>query len=130
MDVTNEMMIDLILNVAGFAAAGGLLQVVITILRERRRKVAAIGPANGATVPAEQPETKPVSDRPVEFIDFGQNREASGSASSPRPTSRRNRAEVLKQARSMIKAGASGGDVKSALPISDAELAVLSYESK
>jgi len=129
MEFSTDRIIDLALNVAAYVAAGALWMVMYSLFERRGRIVsedsATGAPAKTSVTPAvvepmlSTPAAKPGK---VQFIGFGKK-----TTGDPH---RRNRAEVLRLAREMIRDGATDGDIKSALPVSDVELAVLDYERK
>lgn len=140
MDVHTEQLIDIALNVAGYLLAGGLWLLVYTAWQNRRATRAA-GTAKSETVgrtavaaaavaPADLAPALPKEGRrSLEFVTFRGDRRQSQPAPAPAveamPDRRRNRAEVFALARRMLAEGASADAVKSELPVSDGELALL-----
>jgi hypothetical protein len=131
---TTDIIIDLALNVVGFLAAGVLSLVIYSIFRRGDRaatpepRPAAAAATTTTAHPAETPAPAAPS-RPgkVQFVGFGERTEKPSAGNDPL---RRNRADVLRIAREMIRTGSSDAEIKAALPISDTELAVLDYERK
>jgi hypothetical protein len=119
MGISHHQLIDIALNIAGALAGGALWLVVLSVLRHRRQPSTA-RPA--APVPA----SRPSADRPaegrrkVEFVSLREAEEAPAAGSY-----QRNRAEVIRLAREMLKSGSSAQRVQELLPISDGELAML-----
>ena len=129
MEFSTDRIIDLGLNVAAYLAAGALWMVMYSLFKRRGRIVsdnsaASVSKKTSETAAAVEPTLSTPAAKPgkVQFIGFGEK-----TTGDPH---RRNRAEVLRLAREMIKDGATAGDIKSALPVSDVELAVLDYERK
>ncbi|UCG61016.1 MAG: hypothetical protein JSV52_11900 [Candidatus Zixiibacteriota bacterium] len=135
MDISQQFLIDMALNIGGYLLAA-LLGIVIYSLFNRRKKVAAVAcdeptTANGDT-PAASVETEVVP-RKIEFIKLSEESDPTPNASghARRPTAgdvsrRRDRADVIRVARTMLKAGAPHDKIKRVIPISDAELSLLS----
>ncbi|HOD65168.1 MAG TPA: hypothetical protein PLR32_06870 [candidate division Zixibacteria bacterium] len=124
MPLTNDMWIDLALTATGYLAAGALSMVMYSMFRRKTRPGAAEAPSPAAA-PAPAPPL--AADRPrddVRYVGFGER----AAAGEPAASLRRNRAEVLRLARGMLRTGATDAEIKAVLPVSDAELAVLNYE--
>jgi hypothetical protein len=138
MEISQDVIIDTILNAAGYLAAGGLSIAVFSLFGRRKPLLSSADGrriADDENVHVRSGEHRKET-RPLEYVQFdrtGKNPESVGNGttrSSVRtPTdARRNRAEVIGLARKMIDAGATSDRVKSVLPISDAELALLSCD--
>lgn len=140
MDLSKEVLTVLFLNAAGYMAAGGLLLVIFTFFRDRRK---ATSDSAGLYLQATDHRRGEVSNNAgeghrIEFIKFGEqpfraDTAGAGDVHSKRApsrpvTSRRNRIEVMGLARKMINAGASAEKISAVLPISEAELALLSSQ--
>ena len=133
MPINNQMLIDLALNVAGYLAAGALSLVMYSTFRRSPRSAAPRetaaprpAPSAGPTVSMPAGANLTPDARGMQFVGFG---ESSRGETGPQGTSlRRNRVEVLRLARGMLRSGATDAEIKAALPVSDAELAVLTYE--
>lgn len=119
MGISHNQLIDIALNIAGALAGGALWLVVLSILRHRRQPSAArqATPAPAARPSAERPTE---GRRKVEFVSLREAEEAPATGSF-----QRNRAEVIRLAREMLKSGSSAQRVQELLPISDGELAML-----
>lgn len=131
MDFTSSFIVDLVLNVLGFLVAGALA-LTINSIYQRRQRTTAILPEEPATEEPQTPPTKAVR-RPVrsgagEFITLG----AGTAAASETPVFDGNsrRAQVIQAAREMLDKGATDPEIKSAIQVSDAELAVLNFAKK
>ena len=130
MDVSQEMLIDLALNVLSFLTAGILSVVIYSMFQkkqpEHKKKIQLNETFEKITLSGK--EESVIDDRsPVEFIQFntkGNNRikNITGRKNVPRFN---NREMVLESALDMINQGISESKIKAALPISSAELAVL-----
>ena len=140
MDLSKEVLLDLLLNVVGYLAAGGLSLVLYSLFLGRENTVLDSTRSDLQAGDEQHGNTGSVSGegRRIEFIKFGEQQGKAGAAPSSdvhlkrtpvmAATSRRNRIEVIGLARKMIEAGASAEKVRAVLPISEAELALLSCE--
>ena len=131
MDVLNEQVIDIGLDVIGYLAAAGLGMLLYSVIAERRRTApASIEPHEAIAAPR---RSEAVGGVDVQFVDLrGRPSEAAPFQTQPvgnRPTlktdGRRDRLEVIRLARQMLRAGTPAEMVRRTLPISDAELAFL-----
>lgn len=137
MEVYSEQIIDISLNAAGYIIAGGLWMLVYSAWQNRRAaKAARAGRSQDEAAPVTAPlVAKPAADhggRSLEFVTFrgASSKPAEPVGSEARATTavgerRRNRDEVFALARRMLEQGASTDAVKSELPVSDGELALL-----
>lgn len=129
MDISQEMLIDLALNVLSFLVAGMLSVVIYSMFqkgRKKDKKVSMNETFEKITLPRREGEI--IDDRsPAEFIQFKgiDNKNTRNINSRDRVARFNNRDKVLQSALEMIKQGVSESDIKAALPISSAELAVL-----
>jgi len=135
MEVTQDQIIGMILNVLGYLSAGALWTVIYSFFRDRRR--AGITASIAAPVPEREEsrfEIAPSRGKSrLEFVNFnssGENRSRfhneAGLEDDPRPDSgRRNRSEVIRLAREMLKSKTSNEKIKQTLPITDGELAMI-----
>ncbi len=131
MDVISEQLMDAGLNALGYLVAGGLGMLVYSVFRSRRR-VPAVQAVGTESQPQPQP-TKKTQDKKVEFINLLSSdssraaRSSSGNvgSASSAGTGRRDRTEIVRLAREMIKAGTPHEMIKRTLPITDGELALL-----
>jgi hypothetical protein len=119
MGISQNQLIDIALNIAGALAGGALWLVVLSILRHRRQPAAAHQVA-AATAPRTSAERPTEGRRKAEFVALRDAEEAPAAGSY-----QRNRAEVIRLAREMLKSGSSAQRVQELLPISDGELAML-----
>ncbi|UCE23377.1 MAG: hypothetical protein JSU74_08720 [Candidatus Zixiibacteriota bacterium] len=136
MEISQQFLIDMALNIGGYLLAGGL-GIVIYSFFNRRRKVAVSRENN-------QPSPDGSSSKPaatgsdeeghrLEFIKLGEKPNRGPVESDRVPAAkaeevarRRDRAETIRVARTMLKAGAPHEKIKRLIPISDAELSLLS----
>jgi hypothetical protein len=130
MELSQQFLIDMALNVGGYLLAGALGIVVWSLFT--RRKPAVANAIEEVSVDEAQAgrtnEAVESSIRKLEFIKLG-------SASEPKPTAtreasegvaeRRDRADIIRVARTMLKAGATHEKIKRVIPISEAELSLL-----
>jgi hypothetical protein len=134
MDGLQDQLIDISLNTLGYLIAGLLGMVIYSIANNRRS-----AGATASQVPKPSPSrAKASAAADVEFLNLRQlqnsssrDSKAAKSATAPSNTSsRRDRTEVIRIAREMVKAGTSTEMIKRTLPISDGELALIQQGSK
>ena len=129
MDVFNDRIIDIGLNALGYLVAGGLGMLLYSMLPRRSRRVATEAATPAAPL---APATGSAPKNTFEFVDLRQgpvngqsmSRADSGSGNKGGP-GRRDRREIIRLAREMLRAGTADEMVKRTLPISDGELALL-----
>ena len=136
MEISQQFLIDMALNIGGYLLAGAL-GIVIYSLFKRRTKVAVKSesdplPANDTPPQATATGSSEDGHR-LEFIKLGEkpgrvspNTNPSPGAAAEDIARRRDRAETIRVARTMLKAGAPHEKIKRLIPISDAELSLLS----
>ncbi|MBI5266665.1 MAG: hypothetical protein HY851_05470 [candidate division Zixibacteria bacterium] len=128
MDVRVEQLIDMGLTAAGLLAAGGFCATVFSMFRRRRvTPTSVIAGASGTAAMT----AVPTSGRPdgIEFISFG----SAAPSVAPIPAVemrrsdqlRRNRADIIRQARQMLERGATNRDITQSLAMSEGEVALL-----
>ena len=138
MDVSQELLIDVGLNLVGYLAAGFLLILIYSLFKKSgQAKVAGHLSQTDTSHPTASDlkvvrTAEPASDSSVEFINFGNSEikadePARPAARTPRVSEdyRRNRLKIISTARQMLNAGTPENKVKSLLPISEAELSLL-----
>lgn len=139
MDVSQELLIDVGLNLVGYLAAGFLLAILYSLFTKPAKEKAVsplteTGPA--CLTPSDMRKTQssePETDPTVEFIELRNSgsvnvSEPARPAVGPKKISedyRRNRLKIISTARQMLNAGTPENKVKSLLPISEAELSLL-----
>jgi len=137
MDLSKDVLMELILNVVGYLAAGGLSLVLYSLYRDRKKT--ALTTTGSKPQPGKEKHNMTGSiagkGNTIEFITFSEqtkNNDISNisegnasPASMMTAASRGDRVEVIRLARKMIEAGAIDEKVRSVLPISEAELALL-----
>ena len=135
MEISQQFLIDMALNVGGYVLAGALGILLFSMFR-RRKEVPV--PVNSEPTLEETPApdgagTVVGERRRVEFVRLGRQDIAERSTVKTTDTTgtasvgdRRNRTETIRIARTMLKAGASAEKIKRVIPISDAELSLLS----
>lgn len=131
MDVLNDRIIDIGLNVIGFIAAGLFWMVVYTTIIKNRKARVVVG------IDAQKPPPDPTETdkHKPEFIDFNSmpvRSDLVNTVPSPanRTGTRRNRLEIIRIAREMIKNGADDEKIRNTLPISAGELALLNSSNR
>lgn len=132
MDVTPNQWIDLALNAAGYLVAGAIWMVLYSMIAGRRAKrrqaPAAAAPAPAAPQPKPAPRAGATVYVPLTGTGAVARSESGESTHQPVTEGRRNRTEVLRLAREMLRQGAPHDQVQSRLPISEGELALLNIE--
>ena len=128
MEISQDVIIDTILNVAGFLATGGLVVMMYSMFRRPKKEPSWADEVNRQSSDASLNKPSDVTEgkRRIEFVRLNHGQEDPG----PPPvvsseTYRRNRVDIIRLARKMVEAGAPAERVKAVLPISDAELALL-----
>ena len=130
MDLSQQFLIDMALNVGGYLLAGALGIVIYSMFRRRKPAVAAVDERTGVDV--ESAEPTPVKENPtrkLEFIKLGTGPTSTPTAArqvTESRSERRDRADIIRVARTMLKAGATHDKIKRVIPVSDAELSLLS----
>lgn len=123
-----DQVIDIGLNVLGYLIAGTLGMVVYSMFAHRRSAKATEAPA-AATVP--QPAATEEGRKRLNYVDLRRsdvseaNGDMAGELSRSSTSPRRDRAEIMRLARQMMKAHTPQETIKRTLPISDGELALL-----
>ena len=133
--VSADMFLDAALNVVGFLAAGGLLLVITSMVRGRQARTSTDeirdepSPVNEAAAPLAEGRTS------LSFVSLASERpdrtpepEATVPTETAAESIRRNRAEVINLARKMIAARESREAIADKLPLSEAELSMLSEQ--
>lgn len=132
MDVTPNQWIDLALNAAGYLVAGAIWLVMYSMITSRRakRRQAPVPAAPSPVTPQPKPAPRAGSTVYVPLAGGGATArtERPGSTAQPVTDGRRNRTEVLRLAREMLRQGAPRNQVQSRLPISEGELALLNID--
>ena len=137
MEFSQDMLIDLSLNVAGYLIAGLLGMTIYSIFRRQESK--QVLTTNASDMPVEektfvpvpiksnQVTPSPATSASKNFIQFGKQQDVTAEAT---PEKRRDRSEILRIALQMISAGATTEKIKQVLPISEAELSLLQLSKK
>jgi len=132
MDVRPDQLIDMGLTAAGLLAAGGFCAIIFSMFRRRRAvppQIVVAAPTGGGLVSQAIPNRRDN----IEFISFGMSSLPAGE----RPTddirrveqSRRNRAEIIRQARQMLERGATTKDITRSLAMTEGEVALLRQDN-
>lgn len=134
MEFTSDVAIDLALTAIGYLAAGAFGVVMASIFKERSRAAAKDTEA--------VPESPGIATEEVrssgrgQFIALGRKEGRKAHEMMPdahgegKAKAARDRTEVLKMARQMLKAGAGPDRIMQVLPVSETELGLLNYGSK
>ncbi len=135
MEVSQEQLLSIALNVLGYIAAGLFWMMLYSFFKDRKKlnMVASStgkNAGNGERLIPKAPAYK--GNTAVEFINLSassqpdmHNPSAVLSDSDTREQVRRNRAEVIRLAREMLKANHTNENIKHTLPITEGELAML-----
>ena len=148
MDISQELLIDTGLNMAGYILAALLTALLYSMISNRKKNETVADKEVLPNAEGKFTETVNVSreeseqSEELEYVQLGRmnvapkgetaisgyNKVASNYTDrDKRSSSRRDRSEIIRVARQMIKAGASQEIIKSVLPVSDEELALLAY---
>lgn len=139
MDISSEFYVDLLLNLIGYLAAGALVWTVYPMVasRLRRRSVTLVRPEAPPSRPlrVQQPADAPQFMRLQEPTPTAQTFIADADkpterSSMLRPSERRDRVDIIRIAREMLKAGADNRRIQQVLPVSEAELALLTMQNQ
>ncbi len=130
MDVFNDQLVDIGLNALGYLVAAALGMLLHSAFTNRRRAAAIAASVEGKTVSCPTASTGPASRPGLEYVDLRQVSAGRKTGSSRKATEvkheiRRDRPEIIRLARQMVKAGTPGDIIRRTLSISDAELALL-----
>ncbi len=135
MDLSQQFLIDMALNVGGYVLAGALGILMFSMFKRRKEVPVPVKSEPTSEMTAVSGDAEPVvgEKRRVEFVRLGQQDVAERSRITRTDTAetavvgdRRNRTETIRIARTMLRAGASAEKIKRVIPISDAELSLLS----
>lgn len=139
MDVSSGFYTDLLLNLVSYLATGALVWTVYPVVAPKlnRLRAASADPEVQASQPilVTQPEVAPqflrLQNPPAEAETFAaEDIKPSGRSSVIRPSERRDRVDIIRIAREMLKAGADNRRIQQVLPVSEAELALLTMQNQ
>lgn len=130
---------DLFLNMIGYLAAGALVWAVYPMVASRMKRHTA-----APTRPEIQPSPPLPVQQPAVAPQFMRLHEATPQAetftvadekpversSVLRPSERRDRVDIIRIAREMLRAGADNRRIQQVLPVSEAELALLTMQNQ
>jgi hypothetical protein len=130
--ISQEALVDIGLNMAGFLTAGILMALIYSIFNGRRKVLSVTGPAaplkmpEGSSVDSAE-KSKPVN---LEFVDFKtiawkDSRENRPSVKKPATDNTRNRQEVIRLAKKLLAEKHDEAQLKKNLPITDGELSMV-----
>jgi hypothetical protein len=129
MEISSGFIMDLVLETIGYLAVGAFSIVVYSMFN--RRRITTDTEAEGR----ELIETATAPERRIQFVKFGQKagrlagmRDSSRREPDSLGANRRSRAEIIRIAREMMKAGATSDKIKKVLPVSEAELALMNLQ--
>lgn len=135
MELSQQFLIDMALNVGGYVLAGALGIVIYSLFNRRKPAVATVSDQS-TSVTVDTAEPAPVREssvRKLEFIKLGSIPDVAATTARPAVrevvkgvAERRDRADIIRVARTMLKAGATHDKIKRVIPVSDAELSLLS----
>ena len=138
MEFSQDMLIDVTLNAAGYLIAA-LLGITIYSIFRRREKVPSTASGQVPTssqAPAQTEISKEHLSRPnssaseAHYIQFGGTKREQSSVNTSSENKRRDRSEILRIAQQMLTAGATSDKIKQVLPISEAEVTLLQLSRK
>ncbi|RKX22782.1 MAG: hypothetical protein DRP35_01090 [Candidatus Zixiibacteriota bacterium] len=135
MELSQDILIEVGLNALGYIIVSIFSIMVYSMFKRQNKTITnaenklAINEINSDK--GKILKNKNVSDN-VNFISFDTSRNANNIANeeAKNNTARRDRSQIIRIAREMIKAGANEKKIMSLLPISEAELAILNMTNK
>jgi hypothetical protein len=139
MDISSGFYSDLLLNLIGYIAAGALVWTVYPIVapRLKRRQALVVRPEPQPNQPrsVEQPAAAPqfmrLQSSPPDVKTFAVEADQPSAKSSVlRSSERRDRVDIIRIAREMLKAGADNERIQQVLPVSEAELSLLTMQNQ
>jgi len=130
--ISQEALVDIGLNLAGFLTAGILMALIYSIFNSRRKVPAAAG----SVVPIKLPDgpanesTEVNKTANVAFVDFKTMARNNNCENQPPPKRQvegnsRNRQEVIRLARKLLADKHNEAQIKRTLPITDGELSMV-----
>jgi hypothetical protein len=125
MEFSTYVIWDVILNAIGYLAAGALSAVLYHMIRSRRRGERALEAFEEGEAAGSVCEKDVVDDMP--FVSLEREPGVPKKSVTYR---KRDRGEVLLEARNLLRLGESNESIRRSLPVSEAELALLRYEMK
>ena len=132
MELSTEMWIDVALNATGYLAAGALATVMYSLFRRRpaRSTHAADGHQSAEQRESQRHNGLSSAANNMEYVEFGNAAEGrtERSITGEPATRRRNRGEVIRLARQMIEVDTPEEKIRDLLPITEAELSLLSLK--
>jgi hypothetical protein len=136
MDVRPDQLIDMSLTAAGLLAAGGFCVVVYSMFGRRRTVSASTPEAElpGMPVPQTYPSASQSRRNTIEYVSLSTPpRSVAEAAISDADQAdlrrRRNRTDIIRQARQMIERGAATTDITQSLRMTDGEVALLRQDN-
>ncbi len=144
MELSQEMIIDIAMNAAGYVIVSILAVIIYTIFQKKDTET--IGASTSAALIVKRAPAKNIrNERPVnekiEFINFLTDSNSTEDKADlvqdeeipikiENNTARRDRSDIIRIAKEMLKAGADNDRIMGVLPISMAELSLLTLANK
>ena len=136
MELSQDILIEIGLNALGYIIVS-ILSIMIYSMFKGGNKFVVLNKSKSVidenyTGKKEILKNKNAASDNANFISFGTSRNANNVVSEAvkNNTARRDRSQIIRIAREMIKAGANEEKIMSVLPISEAELAILNITNK
>ena len=139
MDISSGFNVDLLLSLIGYLATGALVWTIYPIVapRLRRRPTTFAQPEVQPSPPLTQkqpavaPQFMRLQNPTPETQTFAvEDDKPTERSSVMRPSERRDRVDIIRIAREMLKAGADNRRIQQVLPVSEAELALLTMQNQ
>lgn len=143
MELSQDFIIDMLINGGGYLAAALIGIVVYSLFfgkKEKKVKPAKVHQPDPVDTTEREKTSNPeqMIQRKMEFIKFGEQHFDKDKTEKPaQPVNNRvnelrrpDRKEVISLARKMLDSGATHENIKKILPVSEAELALLSLNNK
>ncbi|MDH4155874.1 MAG: hypothetical protein OEW00_01175 [candidate division Zixibacteria bacterium] len=133
MDISIELLTDVAINALGYLAAGAFSVVVYRLFQGGSRAAVQPPVVAVAAAPADNGTSDSGRDRPgAQFVRLGNEGRQKDAVSTAGECgtggARRDRSEVIRLAREMVRAGTPNQQIKDLLPVTEAELALLSHD--
>ena len=129
MEFSSELLVDTAINAAGFIFAGVLSALIYMAMTKKQREVQIVNVQSEGVAISTSKDFNTGSGSRLEFVRFDRDenkqQKSMSTENNVMPANnrlRRNRLEVIKQARQMMDSGKAADEIRKILPLSGAEL--------